>query len=154
MAVYNGMTRTITPSTTDDNYTLTAGASKSARVLAVVASGELTTSTAHHTRHARSQDWNGASTAGNIEKAHPNSPTAGLGFATTMATTQPSLATGDLLAFSWNAHGGIMYWHAGAPDEEWVLIGAADPNARAISSRNTLGTAASGSSYGITWRED
>ncbi len=150
MAVYNGMTRSISSVTTDDNWTITAGASKSCRVLAVVASGELTTSTAMHTRHARSTGWDGATTAGNIEKAHPNSPTAGCGFATTFATTQPTLSAGDLLAFSWNAHGGIMYWHAGAPDEEWVLIGAATQVG--ISSRNTVGTTTT--AYGATWRED
>jgi hypothetical protein len=150
MSVYNGAVRSITPSTTDDNWGLVGGAAKSCRVLAAHVSGEATTSTAMHTRHARSSGQNGNTTTGNVEKAHPNSPANGVIFETTFATTQPTLESGDLLTFSWNAHGGIMYWHAGAPDEEWVLIGAAT-NLN-ISSRNTVGTATS--SYGVTWRED
>lgn len=150
MAVYNGFVRSITSSTSDDNWTLAASANESCRVLAVSASGELTTSTAMHTRHARSTGQNGTTTAGSVAKAHINSPSNVIEFATTYATTQPTLDAGDLLAFSWNAHGGIMYWHAGAPDEEWVAIGAA-VNVN-ISSRNTVG--ATTSSYGTTWRED
>jgi hypothetical protein len=150
MAVYTGAVRSITPSTSDDNWAFAAGASKSLRVLAVMASGEATTSTAMHTRHARASGQTGATTTGNVEKAHPNSPANGIAFATTFATTQPTLEAGDLLTFSWNAHGGIMYWHSGSPDEEWVLIGAATN--LCLVSRNTVGTAAS--SYLATWRED
>lgn len=149
MSVYNGFVRSITPSTTDDNWTLAGSASESCTVVAVTASGETTTSTAMHTRHARSTGQNGTTTAGNVAKANTNSASNVIEFATTYATTQPTLDAGDLLAFSWNAHGGIMYWHAGAPDEEWMIIGAAT-NVN-ISSRNTVGTTTS--SYGVTWRE-
>lgn len=150
MAVYTGAVRSITPATNDDNWFLTAGASESLRVLAVTFSGEATSSTAMHTRHARSSGQSGAATAGNVAKAHPNSPTNVCTFGTTFATTQPTLDAGDLLAESWNAHGGLMYWHAGAPDEEWVIIGAATEPV--ISCRNSVGTATS--SYQVTWRED
>lgn len=148
MAVYTGAVRSLTPSTTDDNWGLVGTASKSCRVLAVWASGEATTSTAMQTRHARAGTYNGTTTTGNVEKAHPNSPANGIPFETTFATTQPTLEAGDLLTFSWNDHGGIMYWHAGAPDEEWVLISTT----QTISSRNSVGTGVS--SYGVTWRED
>src|SRR5262245_10849351 len=124
MAVYSGVVRSITPATNDDNFTLRAGANKSLRVLAIHWGGETTTSTAMHTRTARSSGQTGSATAGNVEKAHPNSPSNGCGFSTTFSTTQPTLESGDLFSESWNAHGGVVYWHAGAPDEEFVLIGA------------------------------
>lgn len=150
MAVYSGMVPSIAASTTDDNWTLAASANESCRILAVNCSGEVTTSAAMATKWTRSTGQNGATTAGNVEKAHPNHVTNTVEFATTYATTQPTLNSGALLQTSWNAHGGIFYWHAGAPDEEWVLIGAAT-NVN-ISSRQTVGT--STSSYGVIWRED
>lgn len=150
MAVYSGVVRSITPATNDDNWTLRAGANKSLRVLAVHWGGEKTSSEGMMTRVARSSGQSGTATAGSVEKAHPNSPANGCGFATQFGTTQPSLEAGDLIAESWNAHGGIFYWHAGAPDEEFVLIGAATE--LCISCRNTAGTGVS--SYGVTWRED
>lgn len=149
MSVYNGMVRSITASTTDDNWTLAASSSEGFRVVAVTSSGEVTTSAAMHTRHARSTGQNGTTTAGNVAKADPLSASNTIEFATTYATTQPTLDAGDLLAYSWNAHGGIMYWHSGSPDEEWSVVGAT-VNVN-VSSRNTVGT--STSSYGVTWRE-
>jgi hypothetical protein len=150
MSVYNGYVRSITASTTDDNWTVVGTAATMAcRVLSVAMSGEATTSTAMHTRHARSTGQNGTWTLGTTEKSDPNSPAGQMSFATTFATTQPTLSSGDLLAMSWNAHGGIMYWHSGSPDEEWFLIGAS-VNVN-ISSRNSVGTGTS--SYGCSYRE-
>lgn len=150
MSVYNGSVVSITPSTTDDNWFLAANASESCKVTAVSASGEATTSTAMATRHARAASQSGNTTAGNVEKSHPNSATNLVSFGTTFATTQPTLSAGNLLPFSWNCHGGIMYWHAGAPDEEWTLIGAATETL--IVSRNSVGTGVS--TYTAHWRED
>ena len=150
MAVYNIGRQGITPNTGTDNWTLAGSASESARVLAVSASGEVTTSAAMATRWARSTGQTGATTSITAAKAHINSPAALIESASSYATTQPTLDAGNLLVESWNAHGGIFYWHAGAPDEEWVLIGVAT-NVN-ISCRNATGT--STSSYTATWRED
>lgn len=149
MARYGGYVRSITPSTSDDNWGLTAGSSKSGKVIEVSWGGELTTSTAAQTRVTRSSGQTGATTTGNVEKLHPNSPTNGLAFETTFATTQPTLDNGDLFTTSWNFHGGVVRWLA-APGEEFVIIGAATETV--ISCRNSVGT--STSSYGTVWEED
>lgn len=149
MARYSGVVRSITPSTSDDNWFLTAGANESGKVLEVHWGGEATTSTAMHTRVARASGQAGSATTGNVAKLHPNSPTNLLTFGTTFATTQPTLDAGDLFAESWNAHGGVVRWLA-APGEEFVIIGAATETV--ISCRNTVGTATS--TYGTIWEED
>ena len=149
MAKYSGSVRSITPSTTDDNWFLTGGASESGSVQEVHWGGETTTSTAMNTRVARSSGQAGAATAGNTAKIHPNSPTGLLTFGTTFATTQPTLDAGDLFCESWNAHGGVVRWLA-APGEEFVLIGAATETV--ISCRNSVGTATS--TYGVIYTED
>lgn len=146
---YSGVVRSITPQTTDDNWFLTGGAGEFGRILEVHWGGEATTSTAMHTRIARSSGQSGAATAGNVAKLGPNNPTNTLTFGTTFATTQPTLDAGDLFAQSWNAHGGVVRWLA-APGEEFVLIGASTETV--ISCRNTVGTGTS--TYGTIWEEE
>lgn len=148
MPVYSGFVRSITPSTTDDNWIISGGASEIAWVKEVSASGEATTTTAMHTRHARASGQAGALTAGNVAKTNPNAPTSLTSFGTTFATTQPTLDAGDLFATSWNSHGGVIRWLADQ-EEEWILIGAATETL--IVSRNSVGTGVS--SYGVIWRE-
>lgn len=149
MARYSGVVRSITPNLSDDNWTLSAGADEFARVMEVHWGGEATTSTAMHTRVARSSGAAGAGTAGNVAKLGPNAPTATVDFFTTYATTQPTLDAGDLFAESWNAHGGVVRWLA-APGEEFILIGSS--TAKTISCRNAVGTGVS--TYGTIWEEE
>jgi hypothetical protein len=92
MAVYNGMVREVSGDT--NNWNLGATAGESARVLAVTVSGQVTSSVAMHTRHARGSAWNGNSTLGNTPaKSHPNSPAATLDFVTAYATRMPMAAS-------------------------------------------------------------
>lgn len=149
MAMYSGVVRSITPSTTDDNWGLTAGASESAKILEVHWGGESTTTTAMNTRVARSSGQAGAATAGNVAKLHPNSPTNLLTFETTFLTTQPTLDAGDLWTESWNSHGGVVRWLA-SPGEEMIIIGAVTETV--ISCRNSVGVGVS--TYGTIWNED
>jgi len=102
MGVYTGTVRSITPSTTDDNWFLTAGASESGRVLSTWAGGQAVATTAMATRWARSSSQAGAATTGNVAKVHPNTPTNIMTCGTTFATTQPTLDAGDLDVISWN----------------------------------------------------
>lgn len=146
MARYTGSRQSITPSLTNDNYTLVTGVAESGRVLEVSWGGEVTTSTLMNTRIARSSGQAGAETAGAVAKTHPNSATNLISFVTTFATTQPTLDSGSLFQTSWNAHGGVVRWLA-APGEEFVLLPSAG-----ISCRNGTGTALS--SYHIIWEED
>ena len=147
MSKYGAYVRSITPSTTDDNLTLAAGASEQAAVIEVSWGGEATTSTAMHTRNARSSGQTGSATLANTEVIHPyGTATSPVRAITTFATTQPTLENGDLFATSWNAHGGVIRWLA-APGEEWILIGAATE--LCISNRNSVGTGTS--SYGIVY---
>jgi hypothetical protein len=141
--------KSITPATTDDNWGLTAGASKSGRIIEVHWGGETTTSTAMCTRVARSSGQTGATTAVTVAKINTNSPANGCVVESTFATTQPTLDAGDLFAESWNAHGGVVRWLA-APGEEFVIIGAATETV--ISCRNSVGTATS--TYGALYEED
>ncbi|MBW3538760.1 MAG: hypothetical protein KY476_00670 [Planctomycetes bacterium] len=135
----------ITPVLTDDNFTLVAGSSESAQVKEVHFGGEATTSTAMHTRVARSTGGNTATT-GTPGKLHPHSGANAIDFATGW-TTQPTIdaAPTTLFGESWNAHGGVVRWLADI-GEEFVLIGAGN-----ISCRNSVGTGTS--SYGVVWEE-
>lgn len=149
MAAYGAYKRSVAQSTTVDWWTLTAGASKSGRIQEFSWGGEITTSQQMCTRVARSDSQTGTTTAITNAKLHPNSPTSGMVVASTFATTQPTLQTGDLFALSWNAHGGVVRWLA-APGEEFVLIGATvEIN---ISCRGTVGTQTATS--GLIWIED
>jgi hypothetical protein len=144
--LFTGSRRGITPSLSNDNWTLDGPAGKVARVVEVTATGELTTSTAMQTRWARASGQAGVATA------HPNFATNGFAFNTTYATTQPTLAAGDLWVTSWNAHGGVVRW-LGAPEEWWFFIGAATAGvAPTCSCRNAAGTGTS--TYFVAWLED
>jgi hypothetical protein len=63
MARYAAAVASITASTTDDNWALTAGAAKSGRIQEVSWGGEVTSSAAMCTRTARSSGQTGATTA-------------------------------------------------------------------------------------------
>ena len=149
MALYAAARRSITPATTTDNWTLTAGASKSGRIVEFSWGGEQTTTTAVASRVARSDSQTGNTTSVTNAKLHPNSPASGMVVASSFATTQPTLNTGDLFATSWNAHGGVVRWLA-APEERMVLIGAATEIN--ISQRNTVTSGVH--SYSVVWEED
>ena len=150
MAVYSGVVRSLTPLTTDDNWSLAAGASESCEVFDVHWGGEVTASAAMMTRVARSSGQAGAVTAGNVAKAHPYSVTNVIAFGLTYATTQPTLDAGDLFGESWNAHGGVVRWLADRDREEFILIGATAE--LVISCRNAVGTSVS--TYGVAWEEN
>ena len=158
MSVYSALRSTITPSLTADNWTLSAltngtTTTNSCRVVAVHWGGEVTTSTAMQTEVKRPTTASvGAITAITKGTAHPNSVPICV-VASTWATTQaviPAVGVGVLIGESWNAHGGIFYWHAGNADEELVLLG--NILTGQISCRNFTGTGTS--SYGLTYRED
>ena len=155
MARYAGSVLGLTPSTTDDNWTLSADATtKSGKIIEFSWGGEVTTSTLMRTRVTRAaqQVTFGGGTAGNVTKLHPRAATNVIDFVTTFDTTQPVLAAGDLFATSWNAHGGIVRWLS-QPGEEFVMIGtAAAAIDNTISCRNSVGTALS--SYACIWEED
>lgn len=149
MSVYTGVVGSITPSLTDDNWILSAGATEMARVLRFWWGGEVTTSQQMATRVARASGYSGALTTGNVAKHNPNAGTNLVSFGTTYATTQPTLDAGDLFRQSWNAHGGTVMWAALRPEEELLLVGATTETI--IVCRNSVGTQTS--TYGVTWSE-
>lgn len=149
MPRYAGYRRAITPSTTNDNWTITAGSGIYVKVKEVSFGGLATSSTAMNTRVARSSGQTGSGTAGNTEKLHPGHATKRAGYITTFATTQPSLESGDLFAMAWNAHGGAIRMLL-APGDEFFLVGAATE--LCISCRNASGTG--DSNYGCVWEEE
>lgn len=162
MSVYTAITGTITPALATDNWTLSAGANgatttNSGRIVSVHWSGEVTTSTAMETEVKRPTTAStGAATNITAGRTHPNAIASGSGLlnaAISWATTDPTIpgvGVGVLIGSSWNAHGGIFYWHAGNFDEEFACIGGLLTGQ--ISCRNFTGTGAS--NYGLGWRED
>jgi len=148
MGVYTGNDAGITPVTTDDNFSLDAGAGESGQILEVGWGGEATASTAMRTRLARSGGSPATPVVGTAGKRRPNS-VANIIIFTTGWTTQPTIdaVPQDLIPVqSWNAHGGVVRWLA-APGEEIIMIGA-----EIICCRNAVGVGVS--SYGATWQED
>lgn len=149
MALYTGTQRGITPATTTDNWTLDAAATEVGALYFVEAGGEVTSSAAMRTRWTTSSGAAGALTAlSTILKTDPvqQALTNLIAFGSPYASTQPTLDAGDWYAESWNAHGGLVRYQAGLPQDELVIIGA-----KTVSCRNAVGT--STSSYICKWRE-
>lgn len=150
MSLYSAFAREITPSTTDDNWIVEAQTAEVGFITNIWWGGNVTTSTNATTRTTRGSGQAGAGTAGNIAK-HGNDQTALLAFFTTYATTQPTLNAGDLVALSWNMHGGVVRI-ALSIEEAFQLIGKATPDELStICNRNATGV--SSSTYGVTWKE-
>ena len=146
---YSGNTGSITPSTSDDNWTLDAVDAGIGKVKEVYWGGEATTSTAMRTRISRANAEAGSQTNGNVsEFGGADQPANKVDFVTTYGTTQPTLASADLFAISWNAHGGVVRWLADPDEEIWLITGQ---TLDLISCRNSTGTATS--SYGVIWQE-
>lgn len=144
MARYSGTVRSITPNTSNDNWTLVAGASESGKVIEVYFGGEATTTTAMCTRVARSSSGTTPSN-GNVAKIHPNHVTNVIDYVASWSS-YPTVDAGNLFCTSWNAHGGVIRWLA-APGEEFVIIASGQ-----VSCRNSVGTGTS--TYGVVWEED
>jgi hypothetical protein len=149
MATYTGSRLGITPATTTDAWTLDAAASEVGALYFVEAGGEVTASAAMRTRWTPSSGAAGALTAlTTILKTDPiqQALTNLINWGTPYASTQPTLDAGDWYAESWNAHGGLVRYQAGLPQDELVIVGA-----KTVSCRNVVGTSAS--TYICKWRE-
>lgn len=150
MSVYSGFLAGISPVAGVANWILESVSGVSGCVKEVTFGGEVTTSTAMRTRIARdSAVGTGARTAGNLQKKDQHSPTNGLFFSTTYATTQPTISAGALWGTSWNAHGGVIRWLAD-PYECFLIHDAAAANA-SLECRADVGTATS--SYHVIFEE-
>ena len=146
---FSGSVLSITPSTTDDNWTLDAVSAGIGKLKEVHWGGQATTSTAMATRVARANGEAGAQTAGNVANLEgEGNPANVLDFVTTYATTQPSLNAADIYGESWNDHGGVVRWLADPEEEVWVISGQ---TLDLISCRNSVGTGVS--SYSGKWTE-
>ena len=146
---YSGSVRSITPSLSDDNWTLDAVSAGIAKLKEVHWGGQATTSTAMHTRVARGNGEAGSGTGGNVAKLEGEGvPANDVDFNTTYATTQPTLDAADIYTESWNAHGGVIRWIADPDEEIWLITGQTFD---LISCRNSVGTATS--SYSVKWGE-
>ena len=146
---YTGAAEGITPSTSDDNWTLDAVSAGVGEITEIYWGGETTTSTAMRTRVARANGEAGSQTNLNVEKiAGANTPSNQLDLVGTYATTQPSLASGSLLAMGWNAHGGMFRWVAGPREGFFMVTGE---TLDLISCRNAAGVGQS--TYGLAWKE-
>lgn len=146
---YSGVVRSLTPSTTDDNWALDAVSAGIGKLKEVSWGGQSTTSTAMETRVARSNGEAGAQTLGNVANlGGQGNPANDLDFVLTYATTQPALEAADLYAESWNSHGGVVRWLADPDEEIWVITGQTLDE---ISCRNSVGVGVS--SYGCKWSE-
>lgn len=146
---YSGSVISITPSTTDDNWTLDAVSAGIGKLKEVTAGGQATTSTAMQTRVARANGEAGGQTAGNVANLEGQGvPSNDIDLVTTYATTQPTLAAGDLVSEGWNAHGGIFRWLADPEEEIWLITGQ---TLDLISCRNSAGVGTS--TYTCKWTE-
>lgn len=154
MPSFNASNGAFTPATNQDNYTLdmqTAGVF--ARATMVSWGGSATTSTGYRTRWTRPTVVGSSTfTAITLAANNPNYASAGARFGT--FATAPTLAAdpgGNLFATDWNAQGGEGLLVLPLAQPWWFVFGAATQQ---LSCRNTKGTDASLSSYGLTWEED
>jgi len=111
--------------------------------------GEMTSSTAMATRVARSNGEAGAQTNGSVQNLEgEGNPANVIDSVTSYATTDPTLAAGNLYAESWNAHGGAIRWLADPEEEIWLISGQ---TLDVISCRGSVGTGTG--SWGFRWTE-
>jgi hypothetical protein len=142
-----------TPSTAADNYTLDAqAAGVVARVVMISWGGSGTTSIGYRTRWTRPTGV-GSSTFTSLSPAasNPNYPTPGARAGS--FATQPTLAAdpaSNLFATDWNVQGSLGILVHPVADPWFIVFGAATQQ---ISCRNTKGTDAGLSSYGLEWAE-
>lgn len=142
MPEFVGATGSITPSLSDDNWTLDAGSGELGFITEVRWGGTSTTSEGMATRVQRSSGAAGAGTGGDVTEVDERGAANAIDYFTTYATTQPTLDAGELWGIGWNVLGGaIRFAHAtGFPFAN-----------ETVSCRNDAGTGAS--TYSCQWRE-
>jgi hypothetical protein len=158
MPSFNGGNGAFTPSTSQDNYTLDAGAAGTTgpcRATAIAWGGSNVSSQAYRTRWTR-PSTNGTSTftAITLAAANPKYATAAAVFGTYV--TAPTLVAdpgANLYATDWNNQGGSGILILPLAQPWWILTGGG-VNSQQLSCRNTKGTDALLSSYQLTWEED
>lgn len=150
MPTFSHYRESITPNTSNDNWTITAGtAGDLGKILAISWGGEATTSTAMATRWTR-PSTNGTTPVAGVNEPHNGSYATPLLSTATSWTTQPTLvAASNLHSQSWNAHGGLGYIALPLASPWMVQNGVTGSDE--VSCRNSTGTATS--SYGLTWEE-
>tara|TARA_R110000824_G_scaffold11293_6_gene49358 strand:- start:5155 stop:5610 length:456 start_codon:yes stop_codon:yes gene_type:complete len=149
MWTYSGNTGSITPATDADNWTLDAVSAGIGKVKEFYWGGEATTSTAMHTKVARSSGGSTLSVeVAGTEFGGQDQPANKLDFITDYGTEPTLNASGTIFAISWNAHGGVVRWLADPDEEIWLVTGQ---TLNQMSCRNSVGTATS--SYGVIWQE-
>lgn len=154
MPEFNGGVLSITPNTSNDNWTLSAvsTAHMMAKIYQFSWGGQLTTSAAYATRWVRPTAAGTTGTVITLGYGQPFYTAAGAGLCSTWTTQPviPAAGVGNLFAQSWNAQGGngvIVH----PLDKEWWI--QADTLIGQMSCRNTAGTDASGSTYYVSWKE-
>lgn len=151
MAQYTGAQLGITPTAGVANFVLQSANNTSGYIKEFSYGGEVTTSTAMRTRMARDSALGvGSATAGNVQKGTQHSPSNGFTFATTYATTQPTIVAGGVWATSWNAHGGVVRILLDPTERIDVYDNGATTSS--LECRQDVGTATS--SYGVVWVEE
>lgn len=153
MSSFSGSNSNFTPSTSADNWVFDANtASDMGIVESISFGGQLTTSGAYRTTWAR-PSANAASTFTNLTPQAGNPGAAALCQFGTFATVATLAAEpAGLLTLSWNAFGGIGYVTFPI-NGAWFVVNSATAGAQQIACRNRAGTDASGSTYGLSWRE-
>ena len=145
---YSGSVKSITPSLTEDNWTLDASVSGIGRLKEVSWSGESISSVAMQTRVARGNAEVTEVTAVTAFKHSGADTPANKILLISEYTTEPTLDAGDIVAESWNSHGGLFRWTSDPEDEVWLITGM---TLDLISCRNTVGVGVS--TYSVSWNE-
>jgi hypothetical protein len=154
MSTFAGSNSNFTPSTSVDNYVLDA--TNTTGAVGIVESigwgGQLNTATSYRTTWARPAT-NASSTFTSVTPQAGNpaqTPVCRLGTFATSASLSAEPA--GLFTESWNAFGGLGYVTFPI-NGAWIVVGTTTAGQGQIACRNRAGTDASGSTYGISWRE-
>lgn len=146
---FSGTVLGITPVTNQANWQLAGTSSTVAAIQECGWSGEASSSTPMRTRITRDSAAGTSSGTGPVIRLDQTLTTPGnsVVFNANVYSVQPTAVAGSLIpgSNSWNAYGGNIRWLA-APGEEFILIGAAQ-----IEARQDTGTGTS--SYGVVWTE-
>ena len=153
MSTFSGSNSNFTPSTSVDNWVLDANTTGDIGIVEAIAwGGSLNTATSYRTTWAR-PSTNASSTFTSLVAQAGNPAQTSVCRLGTFATSATLAAEpGGLLTEAWNGFGGLGYVTFPI-NGAWMVVASATAGQQQIACRNRAGTDASGSSYGVSWRE-
>lgn len=153
MSTFSGSNSNFTPSVSVDNWVLDSNTTGGVGIIEAIAwGGQLNSAASYRTTWAR-PSTNASSTFTSLTPQAGNPAQTAVCRLGTFATSATlSAEPAGLLTESWNGFGGLGYVTFPI-NGAWIVVNSATAGQQQIACRNRAGVDASGSTYGVSWRE-